>query len=53
MHPKELIHPIRILLTGRTVGPGLFEVMEVLGKDSCIRKLVVGLGRVKKDGTQD
>ena len=53
VHPKELIHPIRILLTGRTVGPGLFEVMEVVGKDSCIRKLVVGLGRVKKDGTQD
>ncbi|MDD5346985.1 MAG: glutamate--tRNA ligase [Candidatus Omnitrophica bacterium] len=30
---KELIHPIRVALTGKTVGPGLFEVIAVLGKE--------------------
>jgi glutamyl-tRNA synthetase len=28
-----LIHAVRVALTGRTVGPGLFEVMALLGRD--------------------
>jgi glutamyl-tRNA synthetase len=28
---KELIHPIRVALTGKTIGPGLFEVIYYLG----------------------
>ena len=28
----ELVHPVRSALTGKTIGPGLFELMEVLGK---------------------
>ena len=28
---KALIHPIRVALTGKTVGPGLFEVIYYLG----------------------
>lgn len=28
----ELVHPVRAALTGKTIGPGLFELMEVLGK---------------------
>ena len=30
---KVLIHPIRVALTGKTVGPGLFEVIYYLGKE--------------------
>jgi len=30
---KVLIHPIRVALTGKTIGPGLFEVIYYLGKD--------------------
>lgn len=29
---KTLIHPLRVALTGKTVGPGLFEVIYYLGK---------------------
>lgn len=29
---KVLIHPIRVALTGKTIGPGLFEVICYLGK---------------------
>lgn len=29
---KTLIHPIRVALTGKTIGPGLFEVIYYLGK---------------------
>ncbi|HLD40827.1 MAG TPA: hypothetical protein VJA84_01460, partial [Candidatus Omnitrophota bacterium] len=35
----ELVHPARAALTGKTVGPGLFELMEVLGKERIARRL--------------
>ena len=37
---KELIHPIRLALTGKTVGPGLFEVIYYLGKERSKRRLL-------------
>jgi glutamyl-tRNA synthetase len=37
--PTNLIHPARLALSGRTVGPGLFEMIELLGKDTVVRRL--------------
>jgi glutamyl-tRNA synthetase len=34
-----LIHPLRLALTGTTVSPGIFELMEVLGKETVISRL--------------
>jgi glutamyl-tRNA synthetase len=28
-----IVHPTRVAMTGRTYGPGLWELMEVLGRD--------------------
>lgn len=36
---KVLIHPIRVALTGKTVGPGLFEVVYYLGKERVRQRL--------------
>ena len=36
---KALIHPIRVALTGKTVGPGLFEVIYYLGKERTKERL--------------
>ncbi len=36
---KALIHPIRVALTGKTVGPGLFEVIYYLGKEKTKARL--------------
>jgi glutamyl-tRNA synthetase len=36
---KDLIHPLRFAVSGKTVSPGLFELMSVLGKDACIKRL--------------
>jgi len=36
---KVLVHPTRVALSGRKIGPGLFETMEVLGKDKVIKRL--------------
>ncbi len=35
----ELIHPARVALTGKRVGPGLFESMAVLGKEKVLQRL--------------
>lgn len=35
----ELVHPVRAALTGKTIGPGLFELMEVLGKERIEQRL--------------
>jgi glutamyl-tRNA synthetase len=47
-----LIHPTRVALSGRTYGPGLFEMMEILGKEKCLERLermpdVVGTWRTR------
>lgn len=34
-----LVHPVRVALTGRAVGPGLFDTMVVLGQQKTIRRL--------------
>jgi len=34
-----LIHPTRLALSGRTVGPGLFDIISVLGRERCLERL--------------
>lgn len=39
LEAKFLIHPIRVALTGKTIGPGLFEVIYYLGKEKTKNRL--------------
>jgi len=34
-----LIHPLRAALSGRTVGPGLFDIMGLLGREKCVIRI--------------
>ena len=43
----QLAQPVRVALTGRTASPGLFEVMEVLGRERTLHRLQRGLERAK------
>ena len=36
---KELVHPVRVALTGKEIGPGLFETMFYLGKEKLLNRL--------------
>jgi len=36
---KDWVHPTRFALTGRVVGPSLFHLMEVLGRERCVERL--------------
>ena len=35
----QLIHPLRLALTGSTKGPGMFEIADILGRQSCLDRL--------------
>ena len=41
----QLAQPVRVALTGRTASPGLFEVMEVLGRERTLFRLQKGIER--------
>src|SRR6267378_4209425 len=41
----QLAQPVRVALTGRTASPGLFDVMEVLGRDRTLFRLRQGIER--------
>jgi glutamyl-tRNA synthetase len=36
--PAELIHPSRMAVSGRTVGPSVFELLEVLGRERVLSR---------------
>ena len=38
--------PVRVAVTGRTVGPPLFEALEVMGRDETLRRLRSALARL-------
>ncbi len=35
----RIIHPVRLAISGITAGPSLFELLQVLGRQTCIRRL--------------
>ena len=35
----DYVHPMRLAITGRTVSPNLFELIEILGKGRCLVRL--------------
>ncbi|MDZ7314510.1 MAG: glutamate--tRNA ligase [candidate division KSB1 bacterium] len=37
--PAKIIHPIRLAVTGMGIGPGLYEILELLGKEKVIKRL--------------
>ncbi|MFO0706725.1 MAG: glutamate--tRNA ligase [Nitrospira sp.] len=41
----QIAQPVRVALTGRTASPGLFEVMEILGRDRTLVRLRRGIER--------
>jgi len=35
----DIIHPVRVAVSGRMMGPGLFELLDVLGRDKVLKRL--------------
>lgn len=41
----DLIHPARLAVSGRTVGPGVFEMLAVLGRERTVARLKKAVGQ--------
>jgi len=39
--------PLRVALTGKAVSPGIFEIMEVLGKETVVKRLSAAISHIK------
>lgn len=48
LKPGQLFMPIRVAVTGRTVSPGLFETLRVLGKERALARLDDGLEKLSR-----
>jgi glutamyl-tRNA synthetase len=41
----QIVHPLRVALTGKGVGFGLFDTLAILGRESCTARIGAGLSR--------
>jgi glutamyl-tRNA synthetase len=44
--PGIIVHPTRLACTGKTAGPSLYHLLEVLGKDRALRRLDRAIARM-------
>lgn len=42
----EIIHALRVAVTGKAVGPGLYDCLEILGRDKCHARIERTLARL-------
>ena len=48
LEPKQLIHPVRVAVTGRSVSPPLFETLSILGQATVVARLEHAAARLAK-----
>jgi glutamyl-tRNA synthetase len=46
----QLIHPTRLAISGVSFGPGLFELMAVLGQETVIRRMKAAIAFIERAG---
>ncbi len=47
---KIIAQPLRMILTGKTASPGLFEVMETLGREKVLERMEKGMSHIRNKG---
>jgi glutamyl-tRNA synthetase len=45
---KKIAQPLRVALTGKTASPGIFEVMEVLGKEKVLERIKKAITHIRE-----
>jgi glutamyl-tRNA synthetase len=43
--PKEVFQPVRVAICGRTISPGIFETVTLLGREETLRRIDAALAR--------
>jgi glutamyl-tRNA synthetase len=51
LKPRQAFQPIRLALTGSSVSPGLFESLELLGKEEALARITAGSGFAGPSGS--
>lgn len=46
----KIAQPVRVALTGKTVSPGIFEILRVLGKEATLNRLKQAVGYISGQG---
>ena len=44
----DLVHPARMAVSGVSFGPGLFEMMEIIGKETVVRRIRKAIDRIRR-----
>lgn len=42
-----LVHPLRVACTGKSIGPSLYHLMEILGREKVLQRLDAAIARIK------
>jgi glutamyl-tRNA synthetase len=45
-----IIHTVRVAVTGKAVGPGLYDCLEILGRDKSLARIDRALAEIRKGG---
>ena len=43
----KLIHPLRLAVSGQSTGPGMFDLLFILGKDEIIKRIDSAIKKIK------
>ena len=43
----KLIHPLRLAVSGQSTGPGMFDLLYILGKDEVVKRIEVAVDKIK------
>lgn len=45
----KLIHPLRLAVSGQSIGPGMFDLLNILGKDEVIKRIDIAIDKIKPE----
>jgi glutamyl-tRNA synthetase len=45
----DIVHAVRVAVTGTAIGPGLFDTLEIVGQDLCLRRIDRALRKAAAD----
>ncbi len=49
--PGDIIHALRVGVTGKAAGFGMFDTLELLGQDRCVNRIQMALDKLKQVAT--
>jgi glutamyl-tRNA synthetase len=45
----DVIHAVRVAVSGKAVGPGMFECLELIGKPRCLKRIELAIARAGRE----